>query len=127
MDVEKQMQDALRLSQEENEKGKKKYQSDSRARLFKITSTKVRTAFIGALSSFEQNFGELWGHRLPESELTDEQLEWKQLWEECRTAVLNNGNHQIRAVENEMGQYLISWNRHQTFLKTKEDKDECQR
>mgnify|MGYP000367409347 CR=1 FL=1 len=75
MDVEKQMQDALRLSQEENEKGKKKYQSDSRARLFKITSTKVRTAFIGALSSFEQNFGELWGHRLPESELTDEQLE----------------------------------------------------
>ena len=123
MDIEKQMEKALKLTKEEDEKFKKKYENDSKNRLFKITSTKIRTSFIGALSSFEQNFGHLWGHRLSDSELTEEQLKWRELWESCRTSILNNGNHQIRAVENEMSQYLISWNRHQTFLKTKEDKE----
>lgn len=126
MDIEKQMQKALKLTKQEEEKFKKKYESDSKTRLFKITSTKIKTAFIGALSAFEQNFGEIWGHRLTDGELTEEQMEWRRIWEECRTAILNNGNHQIRAVENEMSQYSISWNRHQTFLKIKEDKDECQ-
>ena len=123
MDVEKQLEHALKFNKSDEEKLKKKYESDSKTRLFKITSTKIRTSFIGALSAFEQNFGELWGHRLPDSELTDEQLRWKDIWEACRTSILNNGNHQIRAVENEMNQYLISWNRHQTFLKPKEDKE----
>jgi len=122
MDIEKQMEDAVKLTKIEDAKFKKKYESDSKTRLFKITSTKIRTAFIGALSAFEQNFGDLWGHRLQDSELTEEQLKWREIWEECRTSILNNGNHQIRAVENEMSQYLISWNRHQTFLKPKEDK-----
>ncbi len=123
MDIEKQLENALKLNKIDEEKFKKKYESDSKSRLFKITSTKIRTSFIGALSAFEQNFGELWGHRLPDSELTEEQLRWKEIWEMCRTSILNNGNHQIRAVENEMSQYLISWNRHQTFLKPKEDKE----
>jgi len=123
MDIEKQMQEALELSKEENLKLKKRYENDSKVRLFKITSTKIKTAFIGALSAFEQSFGQIWGHRLHDSELTKEQLMWKEIWENCRTSILNNGNHQIRAVENEMSQYMISWNRHQTFLKTKEDKE----
>lgn len=123
MDIEKTMENALNLTKQEEEKFKKKYEIDSKNRLFKITSTKIRTAFIGALSAFEQNFGHLWGHRLQDSELTDEQLEYKEIWELCRTSILNNGNHQIRAVENEMSQYAISWNRHQTFLKIKEDKE----
>ena len=123
MDIEKQMEKALELGKEEDKKFKKKYENDSKARLFKITSTKIRTSFIGALSAFEQNFGSLWGHRLSDSELTEEQLQWKEIWEACRTTILNNGNHQIRAVENEMSKYVISWNRHQTFLKPKEDKE----
>ena len=100
---------------------KKNYLTDSNKRLLKIISTKLRTAFIGSLSAFEENFGHLWGHLSQESEMTENQKKWKKIWENTRTVILNNGNHQIRSIENELSQYDISWNRHSTILKPKED------
>ncbi len=89
-----------------------RFLEQSRRRLDKIIGTKVRTAFIGALAAFEEEFGFLWGHNVPEDELTQTQIDMYELWERARTNVLNNGNTQLRAVRNEIANQTVKWNRH---------------
>ncbi|NBQ17042.1 hypothetical protein EBU24_01875 [bacterium] len=121
MDIYSQMEDASNFSKKDEDRNRKKYENESKVRLQKIITTKLRTSFIGALSSFEQTFGDLWGYGINEADLTDKQRKWRELWDLCRTNVLNNGNHQIRSCENEIMQYIVYWNRHQNILKKKED------
>lgn len=66
-----------------------------------IAEKKMQTAFIGALSCFEKEFGWLWGCGLPEEECSPEQREWRRVWERCRNNVLNVGNNQLRALRAE--------------------------
>lgn len=96
-----------------------------RRRLDKIISTKIRTSFIGALAQFEENFGFLWGQGKLEDSLTEEEKEMRTLWDQTRTAVLNNGNTQLRASQNEIANHVVSWNRYHMDLvvKPKEDDD----
>ncbi len=94
-----------------------RFMEQSRRRLDKIVSTKVRTAFIGALAAFEEEFGFLWGHDSPEDTLTKAQAEMRELWERARTNVLNNGNTQLRAVRNEIANQTVKWNRHHIDFK----------
>lgn len=89
-----------------------RYLEQSRRRLDKIVSTKIRTAFIGALAAFEEEFGFLWGQGAPEDQLTEEQQDMLELWNRARTNVLNNGNTQLRAVRNEIANQTVKWNRH---------------
>lgn len=91
-----------------------RYLEQSKNRLEKIVSTKMKTSFIGALAVFEKNFGYLWGHGIAEEDLTEEQLEMLELWEDIRTEVLNNGNTQLRAAKNEISNHVIKWKRYQT-------------
>jgi len=111
----------------EDEVFKKRYNESSKKRLLKILETKFKTSFIGALSSFEESFGHLWGHHKDEADLTPEELEWKKIWDSVRTNVLNNGNNQIRATHNELVNHTITWNRYEIKLKPgsryKEEKD----
>jgi hypothetical protein len=100
---------AGKVQQSRNEK----YLEASRNRLDKIVSQKIRTSFIGALSAFEDVFGFLWGFNQSEK-LTKEQEEMRQLWEKARHAVLNNGNTQLRAAQNEIANHIIEWNRYHT-------------
>jgi len=118
------------------ENDKIKYQQDSKKRLEKIIETKNKTSFIGAISAFEELFGFLWGCK--NNEITPEQQEilnvlneagfteiyFKELWEQARTQVLNNGNTQARALKNELSQYTINWERYQTILKVENIKKE---
>lgn len=92
---------------------KQRYDEDSKKQLQRIARKKITTAFIGALAKFEAYFGHLWGQELPDSECTENQLKWRDFWEQCRTEVLDNGNHQSRAFESELQQYTVKWNRHQ--------------
>ena len=101
------------------EEKEKLYDDNSKKRLTKIIETKLKTAFIGALSSFEEDFGFLWGHDGNSEELTEEQNFMKDVWERTRTSVLNNGNNQIRACKNELDQYTVHWNRYQMTLPVK--------
>jgi len=98
----------------------------SRKRLDSIISKKVRTTFIGALAAFEEEFGFLWGHGLPDNQLTDEHKDMLVLWNQARTNVLNNGNTQLRAVRDEIFNQTIRWNRHHIdfVVNTKENDDE---
>lgn len=88
----------------------------SSERLLTIIKTKVNTAFIGAISSFEACMGHLWGHGKKSRDCTPDELKFRELWNECRTKIFTNGNNQIRAMKSEIGQYKVLWNRHHTEL-----------
>ena len=70
---------------------------------------KIKTTMIGALASFEDGFGFLWGIDLDYNELDKEQLELREVWEEIRREVLNKGNMQIRAAQDELSEYNTEW------------------
>jgi hypothetical protein len=88
----------------------------SKVALGKIIDKKFQTTFIGAISAFEEIFGFMWGHGKNTSDLTDEERMWKDKWDKVRTTILNNGNNQARAVQNELRQYLVKWQGYQLNL-----------
>lgn len=98
----------VRKHQRENSSGRKR--RESKERLKKIVTRKVKTSFIGAISEFEVAFGQiLWGHGLPEDELTSIQRANKNKWEQVRTNILNKGNGQIRALAAEMDLHNVEF------------------
>ena len=104
--------------QKQKEIKDKKYHDSSKKRLSNIISTKVKTSFIGAISSCEDHFGFLWGHGKQDLELTESERSMKEIWEEVRANVLDNGNTQLRAIISEIGEYSIKWERYQLDLPT---------
>ena len=106
-----------------------KYRENSKKRLITNVEKKFKTTMIGALASFEKHFGWLWAHEEsiePHEEMYDE--DYKELWEQVRNDILNNGNSQLRAAQEEIAEYTMTWNRyHIDFLVTQdmeEDFDE---
>lgn len=95
----------------------RRYKEASKNRLLRILEKKCKTIFIGALAEIEQTFGrELWGHGKDDSEKTQEELINYEKWQQARTRILNNGNNQVRAMENELDQYEVKWLRHQITI-----------
>ena len=90
------------------------YKDNSKRRLLNILKKKFDTTIIGSLAAFEERFGELWGHGLPLGELDEDQRYWRDMWMETRAKVLDNGNSNLRAAQNEIAQYTLSWNRYVT-------------
>lgn len=97
---------------------------ESRRSLIRVLRKKLTTSFIGAIVQFEKSFGHLWGIGRDASACTENQLKWRSVWDACRNEVLNNGNHQVRAVESEVEQYDILWNRHQITLPVRQPQKE---
>tara|TARA_R110000824_G_scaffold388762_1_gene584460 strand:+ start:6035 stop:6430 length:396 start_codon:yes stop_codon:yes gene_type:complete len=97
-----------------------KYKEKSKKRLANIISTKIKTSFIGAISCCEEHFGFLWGHGKPEEELDENEIAMREIWENVRAQILDNGNTQLRASLNEVGNYSISWDRYHMELKIKD-------
>jgi hypothetical protein len=91
-----------------------KYKDNSKRRLLNTLKKKFDTTIIGSLAAFEEQFGELWGHGLPEEKLDEDQIYWRDAWMEARAKVLDNGNANLRAAQNEVSQYTLSWNRYVT-------------
>jgi hypothetical protein len=104
------------LSAKMKQNREERFLEQSRRRLDGIIATKVRTAFIGALAAFEEEFGFLWGQDISEDQLTSEQEDMLELWNRARTSVLNNGNTQLRALRNEISNQTIKWNRYHVDL-----------
>jgi hypothetical protein len=75
--------------------------------LFLELSKKVTTVNIGAIANFENYFGILWGHGKQEHELTEIEKEWKNIWLECRKAILDNGSSQIRLISQLLSGYEV--------------------
>ncbi len=104
---------------------KRKHEPILRQHNFKIRSSKrlsdclrkkLNTAFVGAISKFEKHMGHLWGHGKRVSDCSPDELRMRDVWSVCRTDILNNGNNQIRAVQSELKQYDVCWNRHHLDL-----------
>ncbi len=117
MNAEEQMREVAFERKGENALKSQKYNESSKRALIKILETKLKTSFIAPLSHFEENFGFLWGHGKKESELTPDELNYRVLWNSIRTNVLNNGNKQIRDMNNELSLYTVTWNRYQLNFK----------
>ena len=83
---------------------------DSRERLKKIAQRKFRTCFISALSEFESQFGVLlWGHGLPDEEMTAEQIANRVIWDQVRKNILDKGNAQSRALGMEIDLHHVEF------------------
>jgi len=116
--LESKLSRVTQVRQSERVAQQQRYQESSRDRLLKLVQKKMRTSFIGALAKMEEFIGEkLWGHGKSRQECTEDELYWRDIWDECRTEILNNGNNQLRAVESEIAQYTMCWNRFQTVLR----------
>ena len=59
---------------------------------------RIRTTMIGAISKFENRFGYLWNH-FSDDPLTEEQEKFADLWDFTRNEILNQGNQQIRQIQ----------------------------
>ena len=93
-----------------------KYRLNSRKRLLTNVSTKFKTTMIGSLAAFEKRFGHIW----------ESDPAWRRIWEEVRTEILDLGNKNLRAAEQEISEYTVSWNRYQTEFRIthKENRNE---
>lgn len=89
----------------------------SKKRLADNMQKKIKTTMIGALSCFEDFFGELWGIDKAEEELTKEEMDYRDLWEKVRYEVLNKGNKQSRIAVEEIEEYTIMWNKYKIEFK----------
>ena len=95
---------------------------NSKRRLLNILKKKFDTTIIGSLAAFEEKFGDLWGHGLAMNDLDEDQRYWRDVWMETRSKVLDNGNSNLRAAQNEIAQYTLSWNRYVTnFYRNNEE------
>lgn len=109
------------LRQKQKEASRAKFLEDCRKRLDKIISKKIETTFIGALDSFEKHFGFLWGQDKDEdAKLTKQEIQMENLWEACRTDILNKGNLQKRSASNEINQNTVQWNRYHLDMPIKD-------
>lgn len=103
--------------------GAEKYKAESKARLAKILSTKIRTTMIGALAAIEEHLGPLWAPG--EDKIAISRMDLEALYEKVRQQILDNGNNQIRNFQTELEQYDVEWLRYKITLpvRQREDKD----
>jgi hypothetical protein len=105
------------------ERTEHKYKDSSKKRFLNILKKKFDTTTIGSLAILEELFGELWGHGIPYGSLTEEEEEWREVWNEVRTKILDLGNSNLRGAQSEIAQYTLSWNRYVTNFVIKDNKE----
>ena len=72
----------------------------NRPEIIKKIETRIRTTMIGSLARFEEAFGEV----------LDSSDHYAELWDDVRTKILNNGNHQIRLATEELEDLIFGNN-----------------
>lgn len=108
-----------RLHEEKKRVSEERQKVYSKKTLTSLLNKKFKTTMIGALASFEDSFGHLWGHGKPVDELDDQESLWKDLWDGARTDILNKGNSQMRAALDELNQYEVDRKRYSAELVVK--------
>jgi hypothetical protein len=92
-------------------------QERSKTRLKKEIKKRIETTMIGALASVEKYFGHLWGHNA--LEVSPEQAQLKEIYEELRSEILDKGNAQIRNADSEIETYDVTWNKYHISIPIK--------
>jgi len=107
-----------KIVQERKHRNEEKRKQFAQKRLETNIVKKIKTTMIGALASFEDGFGHLWGKDIPEDQLDSDELKFSDMWEEIRSEILDKGNLQIRAAKDELSEYETDWNMYQIdFIK----------
>jgi hypothetical protein len=101
-----------KVVEEARKKNQERANLHSQKRFIDNITKKFNTTMIGSIAEIEKTFGELWGHGEDESRLTRDQREWRKKFNLLRTAILNNGNNQLRAAINEVGEYTMAWQKY---------------
>jgi transcription termination factor Rho len=91
--------------------------------LFKSCKKKIQTTMIGALDVVEKRFGFLWSFE-GSDELSEEQKQLKDIYDEARADILDKGNNQIRNLESEFSNYEVTKKRFQINLPVSEKNQE---
>ena len=98
---------------------------NNKKNVIKKINKRFQTTIIGAIARFEDSFGYLWGQNTEESDLTDTQKDFLDLWESTRTSILNHGNRQMRESIDEVMDYIEeqdSYYKYHFIIKNKEDR-----
>jgi hypothetical protein len=90
---------AIVLSQEQRKKREEKQNDQTKITLREKIKSHVMTLGIGTISDIEDIFGFLWGHGKPTSKLNDSEREWRDIWNQLRTSILDNVNKRIRNID----------------------------
>jgi hypothetical protein len=98
------------------------YNQRSAQRLSNIGVKKIKTSMVGCVAEMEEAFGELWGRNKKPEERTEEEKRWYELFQIARKNMLNLGNNQIRAFQNEINEYIITWKRYNYILPIKSNR-----
>lgn len=120
-EYEKQRQEFIQR-QEIRQKNLGITREQSKKRLMENLGKKFKTTMIGALDRFEKKFGHLWGHKKT-TPLTEQELQFRQMYDEVRTEILDNGNNQLRIAYEEIAQYTVAWEKYNLTFITKDNKE----
>ena len=112
-----------RKGRRKNSKREEIFKQSSKKRLLNNIKKKFDTTTIGSLAILEELFGELWGHGLPYRDLDEDEKEWREVWNEARTKILDLGNSNLRGAQSEISQYTLSWNRYVTNFIIKDNRE----
>lgn len=107
------------LYQKAKEENEKRYREESKKRYIKIQDKKMDTIIIGAIAAIENKLGFCWGNG--KTNLTKTEQEFKKIWQELRTEILDKGNSQKRALHKELEQYELNWLRYTIELRIKDE------
>ena len=86
----------------------------AKKKLMDLVNKKFKTTMIGAIASFEEAFGQLWGHGLQDQDLDEDQQYWRGIWEDVRDEILNKGNAQARAAQEELSVHDVTYKGYRT-------------
>lgn len=120
MDINKNFEEINKFKKDFDLRQHEEKERRSKERLISNIQKRFKTTFVGAISAFEEAFGERWGGRAPDSELSDEEYHNRKVWENVRNDIFNKGNNQMRAALSEISEYTVSKNDYVTNLRIKE-------
>lgn len=90
--------------------------------LQKTMESRVLSSFIHALSEFEKEFGEMWGHFIEDdNKLSDEQFKNYEKYEELRKRILDYGNNQKRLIQKDLSNFNVEYIQEEIILKEMPD------
>lgn len=98
---------AARLHQEAAERQRQEGRDLDRQKLADNFRKKLLTTGVGALATFEEFFGYLWGQG--KEELTENEREFRSLYQQVRDIVFDNVNAQIRGAQAELNLHSVEY------------------
>lgn len=98
----------------------------AKSQLKKKIKCSIETGSIGALATFEELFGEIFGHGKKYEELSEDQRDWRETWLDAREEILRRCANGVRLSIQEIDRCDIkNYNnkKYNTIIKNKERND----